>query len=184
MEIRFGPLTDQSDPTESAEAADGDQLEWKVSLGDANPKRRIVVIGFAFVAGIVGTLLLSFWIGVIGFIAILLSTMELFLPLSYRLTARAARVKNGLSVTEIAWEDVKRVLPVSDGVKLSPLKNPSRLDAFRGVYLRYSNNEDEVSGKIRQFWNGDTNVLGGRSERSRRSEDADGSFDEDPKAQA
>ncbi|MCH7905411.1 MAG: hypothetical protein IH944_12725 [Armatimonadetes bacterium] len=177
-------MADQSDPTESAEAADGDQLEWKICLGDADPKRRIVVLLFALAAGIVGTLLISFWLGLIGFAAILLSTSEMFLPLSYRLNARTARVKNGLSVTEIAWEDVKRVLPVSDGIKLSPLKNPSRLDAFRGVYLRFADNEDEVSGKIRQFWNGDTNVLGGRSERSGRSEDADGSCDEDPEAEA
>lgn len=178
-------MAEQSDPTESAEAANGDQLEWKIHLGDANRKRRVIVIGFALTAGIVGTLLFqSVWLGLIGFVAILLSTSEMFLPLSYRLDARTARVKNGLSVTEIAWDDVKRVLPVSDGIKLSPLKNPSRLDAFRGVYLRYADNEDEVSGKIRQFWNGDTSLLDGRPERSGGSEAADGACDEDSETQA
>jgi hypothetical protein len=136
-----------------------ERLEWRVRLGSAHPQKRLVVGAIALGAGFIGLQMGGPLLGLVGLLAVLVSTAELFLPLSYRLDAEGARVKCGISVTAISWPDVKRLVDMPDGVRLSPLPRPSRLDEFRGVYLRFANNAAEVSGKIRQFWNGDTGAL-------------------------
>ena len=42
------------------------------------------------------------------------------------------------------WEQFCRVDVCADGVFLSPFKRPSRLDSFRGVFIRWVANRDEV----------------------------------------
>jgi hypothetical protein len=155
-----------------------ERLEWRVDFGAERPSQRLLVLGVALVAAYIGLQLGGILLSAIGFLVVLVSTAELFLPLQYRIDEQGARVKCGLSVTAITWPDVKRLIPMRDGVKLSPLEKPSRLDEFRGVYLRFRGNSAEVSGKIRQFWNGDTGALdrgsdgpgdGGSPDEARRS---------------
>lgn len=133
-----------------------DTLYWEFRLGDAHPQRKWVVIGCASFAGIFGYLLFRQPIfGVIGFFAIMLSTTEVFLPTRYRMNSDGVRAQCGMSVTSLDWSNVKRVIPDQAGVLLSPLAQKSRLDAFRGVYLRFAGNREEVLAKIREFTNGD-----------------------------
>ena len=42
------------------------------------------------------------------------------------------------------WEAVQRVSVHREGVHLSPFDRPSRLDSFRGTFLRFAGNADEV----------------------------------------
>ena len=130
-------------------------------MGSRQPQRRLIVLAIALAVAATGIKVQDPLLGVIGFLAVLVSTAELFLPLRYRLDRETARVRCGFSVTEVAWSDVRRLIPMAEGVRLSPLEKPSRLDDFRGVYLRYGDRALEVSGKIRQFWHGDTSALDG-----------------------
>jgi hypothetical protein len=47
-----------------------------------------------------------------------------------------------------------------EAILLSPLEKPSRLDAFRGVYLRLASNEGLVSAKIRALVPSHAHFLG------------------------
>lgn len=136
-----------------------DRMEWSVDVGAVRPERRYVVLAIALFAAFIGLKLGGVLLSAIGFVVPLVSTAELFLPLKYRIDESGAQVRCGLSVTSIGWSDVRRLLPMADGVRLSPLEKPSRLDEFRGVYLRFRDNAEEVSGKIRQFWHGDSGAL-------------------------
>jgi hypothetical protein len=136
-----------------------ERMEWSVDLGSARPERRYIVLAIAVGAGLIGLKIGGVLLSAIGLLVPLVSTAELFLPLKYRLDENGAQVRCGLGVTSILWPDVKRLVPMADGVKLSPLEKPSRLDEFRGVYLRFRDNAEEVSGKIRQFWHGDQRAL-------------------------
>lgn len=49
-----------------------------------------------------------------------------------------------LKSSEIKWANVKRCYLDDFGVKLSPLDRVSRVEAFRGVYLRFGDNQNEV----------------------------------------
>lgn len=133
--------------------ADVEPMTWEVRLGDGQPQRRLIVFAIALAAGLIGILLLHQVIfGIVGSLAILFSTSEMFLPIRYRLDQSGASAKVGLSRSEILWPSVLRVVEHENEVKLSPLADPSsRLDPFRGVVLRFDGNRDEVLAKIRQL---------------------------------
>jgi hypothetical protein len=69
---------------------------------------------------------------------LLSATLEFLAPGDYRLSERGAVSRCGPNRFELAWRDVRRALLYHDGVRLSPLGRASRLDAFRGVYLRFA----------------------------------------------
>ncbi|MBS1715104.1 MAG: hypothetical protein JST30_12290 [Armatimonadetes bacterium] len=155
-------------------------LVWSVRLWERAPQKRWVAIVAMVVAGAAGTVLLHHLLfGLVGVLVVLVSTGELFFPAKYTLDANEARQRIGITVTAIRWTDVKRLIPQQDGVRLSPFEKPDRLDAFRGVFLRYASNEDAVLGKIRELWQGDASTLerraDGRAEDGARGEGGPGS---------
>lgn len=144
---------------------DGEPLTWEVRLGDRDPAKRWVALACAIGAGFVGVVLFkSLVLGLIGFAAILASVPEILFPLKYRLDSDAATVRCGISVTQVAWENVKRVVQTEEGLKLSPLAANSRLEPFRGVYLRFAGNEAEVLAKVRALWGREDGFLAKRTD--------------------
>lgn len=127
-------------------------LEWAVDLGPALRSRRLVVIVVTLLVVSVGLFAFRSWVlALVGAAAVLASTAEVFLPLKYRLDAEGAHRRVGLSSSVIGWPDVKRVVEDEAGIHLSPFDSPSRLDSFRGVYLRTPSNREAVLGKITQL---------------------------------
>jgi hypothetical protein len=134
-------------------------LEWRVHLASREPAKTMAVFAAAVVASAIGFLLLS-WLGfLVGLGLVLGSTSEFLLPIHYRLSETGARARWGLSVSEIAWKDVKQTRSDALGIKISPLSGKSRLEAFRGVYLRFAGNRQEVEAAVR-YWFGNHEPLG------------------------
>jgi hypothetical protein len=48
------------------------------------------------------------------------------------------------------WERVKRVVWGEDGVLLSPFAHPSRLNAYRGVFLWYGDQREVIESLVRE----------------------------------
>lgn len=124
----------------------GDEtMEWIVRLWEQAPEKRwlalLVAIGSA---GLGWVLFRAVILAFVGFAAIMGSTSEYWLPLRFKLDARGASVRCGVSVTAIDWSAVKRVAESEIGVRLSPLEKPTRTAQFRGVFLRYAGNRDQV----------------------------------------
>jgi hypothetical protein len=104
-------------------------------------------------AAVGGVLLLQNWVlAVLGGVCVVATTAELWLPVRYRLDAEGAASKCGFNTSAIRWADVKRLVAINGGVRLSPLSAEGPLEAFRGVVLRFDNNEREVLGKIGELW--------------------------------
>lgn len=133
----------------SAPVASGEETllaEWTVHLLGAEPGRLRGIVAVTFLAGAVGALSLHHWIG--GFLGagfVLSSVTEYVLPIRYRLTTRGAYCSYGLVRLEIAWHAIRRVIELPDGVRLTPLARPSRLDPFRGVPLRLPSAADPLA---------------------------------------
>lgn len=128
-----------------------ESMEWTVRLWERDPSKRYVV--FAVSVGAALLALAMFHNVIMAFIAlvcIIATCAEFVFPLQFRITDQSARVRCGISVTEIEWIAVKRVIEGSDGVKLSPLIRDSRLAPFRGVYLRYADNRDAVLDYVKR----------------------------------
>jgi hypothetical protein len=136
-------------------------LKWVVRLGDRQPGRRWVVIAVACAAGIAGQLIFRHpLMAILGFGVILLSTAEMLLPLHHRLDEHGASVRCGLSESAIDWKDVKRARVNEEGIKLSPLDGSARMEAFRGVYLRFADNRDSVLNLVQRYWGNDVSAMG------------------------
>ncbi len=130
-------------------------LRWKVHLARRRPKVTAGVVVIILVAAVFARWTLQaaayFWLTLL-FAG--LGLMDFFLPVTYELTPEGAREICLFPRKFIRWQDVKRVLADAEGIKLSPFATETRLEAFRGIYLRFEDNQDEVEAAVRRFWRG------------------------------
>ena len=119
------------------------ELTWKVL--PARDRKRLVL--FVLVVG--GFLALVYWsAGVYWtlFSAAVLSASlcPFYTPTRYVLSEEEVVVQRPFHTVRRKWSDVRRYVRDERGVLLSPYPRPSRMDAFRGVYLMFGGNEHEV----------------------------------------
>ncbi|MCC6484445.1 MAG: hypothetical protein IT209_06310 [Armatimonadetes bacterium] len=76
--------------------------------------------------------------------AIVASVADYLFPVHYFISAKSAGARCLFSRSEIGWENVRRIWLAGDGVKLSPLSVRSRREVYRGVFLRFAGNRQEV----------------------------------------
>lgn len=140
------------EPTSTGKASQGTTLEWTVRLWKREPTRLLAIAAVACLAGVIGLLALKSLIGgVIGVLMIVLSTADFTMPIRFRLDGTGASRRVGFSVTSIPWDTVRSVRFDDIGAKLSPLEDPSsRMEAFRGVYLVFEGNQEDVLEVIRR----------------------------------
>jgi hypothetical protein len=111
-------------------------LAWSVRPAQDSPQKLVVVVVAAMVAAGFGFLISGSPVLALAGLGIVAgATAEFWLGTSYRLTEKEASARCGLSLTAIAWADVRRVEIDGNRVKLSPLASATRMDAFRGVVL-------------------------------------------------
>ncbi len=118
---------------------DSPLLEWRVHPVRRDPLRLTPVAASAlFSAGVAWILFHAPLVCGAAVFMIASATSEYLLPSRFQITEAQAEARCGASHFVIEWPRVRRALLYSDGVRLSPLASPSRLDAFRGVYLRFA----------------------------------------------
>ncbi|TET77563.1 MAG: hypothetical protein E3J41_06690 [Candidatus Cloacimonadota bacterium] len=119
-------------------------IEWTSIPCRIGGKKNIIAIVIPI---IVWTLILLFW-GVGWFILSLIlvgcSILPYFLPTRYILTRDTIVVKSFFTKQKKRWEDYRSFYVDKNGVLLSPFKKHSRLENFRGIYIRFHKNNDEV----------------------------------------
>lgn len=67
-----------------------------------------------------------------------------FLPTDYELTSDKIKVKFFFSQKEKDWNFYRSFYVNKNGVLLSPFEGPSRLENFRGIYIRFNQNKEQV----------------------------------------
>lgn len=88
--------------------------------------------------------------GLIAIAALAGSLARYLLPTSYELREDGAVLRFLGRSRLVPWGEVKRVEVGRDGVLLSPFARRSRLDSFRGTFLRFKGNRDEVVSFVRR----------------------------------
>ena len=135
-------------------------LKWNVLLMRRNPMKGYVAAFCAVISVVLGVVLLGHWIfGVLGLWFFLTATIEYFYPITYTISQEGAQARCLWHWQQIKWQTVRRIYVGNEGVKLSSLENPSRLEAYRGVYLRFNNNREQVLGTIER-WRPENAVMG------------------------
>lgn len=80
----------------------------------------------------------------VSLLLLLFSLARFFLPTRYELTDDCAGIRFLHTSRNIRWAGVRRVDIHKHGIHLSPFEEPSRIDAFRGAFLRFHGNSKEV----------------------------------------
>lgn len=120
-------------------------MEWRVHLASKKPIQASAVLLLTFLVATLG----GFWLGhplagIVTFVILAGALSDYLFPVSYRLTDKKAEAKGILGSQSIEWARVKKEGHDENGIKLSPFAHPTRLDAFRGVYLRIDDNRYEI----------------------------------------
>jgi hypothetical protein len=147
--------TDLTDEREAKETREDVVLAWRIHrLREEPQKIGLVALGYG--------LAFAFWrlafpypLGLfLPLVALTGAMSEYLFPVNYKLTSKGAYCSCGPAIKlEMLWSDVRRATKGKDGVYLSTLKIPSRLDSFRGIRLRFSQGNDEkVRETVRTLW--------------------------------
>lgn len=114
-------------------------LTWRVHLLQRHPKRLPgLMIGLGIGLGGVWLMSASPLMVLLALVLLVGACSDYLFPLRYRITAEGVFAEGLTSRYVLRWPEVKRALPEPAGLILTPLATPSRLDAFRGVLLRYA----------------------------------------------
>jgi len=126
-------------------------LTWTLHLARKHPAKLALCIGtgaFAIAAGFIG-------LGPLGAAAVAVvmlgAASDFLFPVRFEITSEGAVCKTLLKSSRIAWDQVSRCYLDDEGVKLSPLDRASRLEAFRGVYLRFAGNREQVIEAVKRM---------------------------------
>ena len=127
-------------------------IRWRVHLARKHPLRAAAAA--FFVVASAATAYLIWPHAVAAFVAGLLvfsAVAEFLLPIHYRIAADGIWCRNFVSVRHLKWADVKRCYRDAHGVKVSPLARPSRLEAYRGIYLWLGDDGEAVIAALRGY---------------------------------
>lgn len=95
----------------------------------------------------VGSLLLTIIAGAI----LILSLSSFYLPTIYRIDSNGVMWKRLTGSRSIQWQRVRRVSDERDGMFLSPFAGRTMMENFRGIYLPYRSNHDEISALVKLY---------------------------------
>lgn len=126
-------------------------MSWTVHLARRHPAKTLVAVGFIAAASIFGYLAISIYAAVAVGLAVMASLSDFLFPVQFEIRPDRVGCRMLFKSSEIKWADVKRCYLDDQGIKLSPLDRISRLEAFRGVYLRFADNEAEVVEAVKSL---------------------------------
>ncbi|TEU00853.1 MAG: hypothetical protein E3J23_01495 [Candidatus Stahlbacteria bacterium] len=120
------------------------QIEW-VSFPAVENLRK-TTIATIFIIGL-STLLYFLYGPIYGFLSILFlgfSLLPYYTPTTYRLNEDGIEVKKVFYTIKKSWSNFRSFYPDKNGVLLSPFPIPTRLENFRGIYIRFRGNREGV----------------------------------------
>lgn len=125
-------------------------MEWTVHPVKKNWKTSVCVVSFLLILCV--SIYFSFESAtylIISTAILFVSLLSFFFPTTYILQDDCIIVKTLLRRFSRQWSSFKSCYPDKNGVLLSPFLSPSRLENFRGIYVRFSHNRSEVLDYIR-----------------------------------
>jgi hypothetical protein len=132
--------------------SDADTITWvSLPLRDEPWPKTALLLTLVGATVLVGALQAVFY-GVLALALLLVLLGPYFLPCRFEISQRGVKKRFFLFNRDRPWSEYKRYVPRKDGVFLSTFPAPSRLDSFRGDFLRFSRTTDRerVMALVRQ----------------------------------
>lgn len=125
-------------------------LIWTSHPLKRNKRNTVLVILFLILAPLIVLIATnSLFFVFLSLIILLGSLASFFLPTTYELSQDKIRVRFFINKKEMDWDKYRSFYVDKNGVLLSPFEKPSRLENFRGIYIRFEQNKDEVVNFIK-----------------------------------
>lgn len=134
-----------SKPIDTAEQSTGESLQWV-----SHPAKRNLIVTSAVSALIIALIIIvyymtySVWFAILGAAILIGSLASFYLPTRYRLDPDNIEIKTITQTRVMEWKKYRTWYPDKNGVLLSPFARPTRIENFRGLYIRFAGNRDEV----------------------------------------
>jgi hypothetical protein len=128
------------------------ELSWRTHPARRHPGKATAVLLLHAVLCV----LIAQYSGSLGFALVLtlvlfLSVSAYFFPVQYTLSAHGVRVKTLVNSFDRPWSTFRSHWPDKNGVLLSPFPYRSRLENFRGLFVRFDGNREEVLSFVKRF---------------------------------
>jgi len=132
------------------EEDEGAVLEWITHPMKRKPLVTIAVTVFIIlVAVLVYITTISKIFTLLTLIVLFASLAKFYLPTKYRLNDKGVTVKTTTQTIFKGWETYRSCYPDKHGILLSPFLEPTRMENFRGIYLIFAENKDEVTSFVK-----------------------------------
>jgi len=129
-------------------------LRWTIHLAPEHPLKLLCALGVIALVSVAAHRVIG-PLGSMAVAAALVGSLADFLfPITYEIKPDRVTCRMLFKQAEIMWRDVRKCYLDAHGIKLSPLARPSRLEAFRGVYLRFDRNKEQVIEAVRTMREG------------------------------
>lgn len=125
-------------------------IEWTSIPFKVGGKKNIIAVGVPLLLWII---VFIFWGPGWCILSVLLvgaSIFPYFTPTRYRLTEKEIKVSSIFTKQKKKWDNYSSFYVDKNGVLLSPFKEPSRLENFRGIYIHFHNNKEKVIAFIKK----------------------------------
>ncbi|MDI6839780.1 MAG: hypothetical protein QMD71_02820 [bacterium] len=123
-------------------------MGWKLHPCIKYKKKTAVIILFLITISVGIYFSFGWYWVIIASILLGWAILPYFLPSYYYLTKEGVKIKGIVFEKKKRWDEFKSYYKDKNGIFLSPFDKPTRLENFRGIYIRFNNNEEEVSNFI------------------------------------
>lgn len=125
-------------------------LQWESHPAKARP-RTAVLVGLFLLLLVVMVYLLTYspLFTVAAALILFGSLSQFFLTTTFEFGERMIRVKYLVNKIEKEWPQYRTYYEDKNGVLLSPFVRTSRLENFRGIYIRFAGNRDAVMSIVK-----------------------------------
>jgi hypothetical protein len=96
----------------------------------------------------------SVFFGLLAFAVMFISLARFYFPTHYRLSDKGVTVKTTSHTISKNWSDFRSYYPDKNGILLSPFAEPSRLENFRGLFIMFNDNNEQVTEIVKSHIGG------------------------------
>lgn len=130
-------------------------LQWSCHPVKRRPLFSLAITLFVlFVIAMVYSTTESAFLGLLALVIMFVSLAKFYLPTHYRLSDKGVTVKTTTQTLSKHWSEYRSFYLDKNGILLSPFSEPSRLENFRGLFIMFNDNKDEVTEFVKSHIKG------------------------------
>ncbi|RKX24930.1 MAG: hypothetical protein DRP45_07110 [Candidatus Zixiibacteriota bacterium] len=130
---------------------EGETLEWTCHPVKRRPWVSIAVTLFITLVGvIIDNVTGSRLFAIFGVLVLFASLAKFYFPTTFRLTEKHVIIKTTTQTIRREWNIYRSSYTDKNGLLLSTFAEPSRLENFRGQYIMFNDNADEVKAFVKR----------------------------------